>query len=132
MMIYLASDVPLPTIPWNESSPAFNVCALEDWGWGPEVRKQFTKRFVYYLGSYQRCGCGFGDLSENGKLCLQHLHDYLAVATNGRSVEMYSCWAGDESGEQLNRSQITGDGVLEPGFVFEEQQFLEVRSTTTT
>lgn len=129
MVLYLASDSELPTIPWNEKLPRFNVLTLADWKWGSEVTKQFTKKNVYYLGSYQCCGCGFGDSSEQGQQCLRDLRDYLCAATaQSGIVEMWSCWTGAEGAEREEKFVITPDDILDPEFRFGEQEYYVVYS----
>ena len=62
IMLYLASECPLPLVPWDEAYPGFHVTSLEtnrhNW-WEDWVWQQFTKPFVYSIGSYQGCACGF-------------------------------------------------------------------------
>lgn len=123
MFIYLASDCPLPTIPWDKDRPAFHVCTLPEWG--TKVTKQFKESHVYFLGSYQWCGCGFHGSSDQGRTSLVELRDYLAAAVaNSRTVELWSCWAGAEDAEQLSEGVIVPNKILDPGFSFEEQQYL--------
>ena len=113
----------------DENRPAFNVLTLAEWAWGAEVTKQFEKPHVYYLGSYQGCGCGFGGLDDEGQTCLRELSTYLARATaNTGALELWSCWAGEEGAERLSERAIVPDTLLEPGFCFEEQEYLRVMS----
>ncbi len=61
-MVYLASEKPLPIIPWDEEHPSFhteNVQEIDVAEKASAVRSRFSKPFVYRLGSNQRCGCGF-------------------------------------------------------------------------
>jgi hypothetical protein len=56
-MLYLGSDVPLPTSKWRKESPGFFLSDTED-----EIqvaRRHFSKHHVYYAGSHEGCGCGF-------------------------------------------------------------------------
>lgn len=129
MVLYLASDDMLPTIPWNEKKPAFHVCPLADCGMGKEVGMQFTKANVYFVGSYQWCGCGFGDSSEKGIQCLRELREYLvAVSAKSGIVEMWSCWTGAEGAEPLEKIVIVPDNILEPEFRFGEQEYYLIYS----
>jgi hypothetical protein len=129
MVLYLASDDHLLAIPWNENDPRFNVRSLAEWGWGQEVTKQFKRKIVYYVGSYQNCGCGFGDSSEQGLQCLRDLRDYLCAATAKCGiVEMWSCWTGAEGAERVEKIVIIPDDILDPGFRFGEQEYYLVCS----
>jgi len=55
--LYLASEKPLPQIPWDKDARAFNTQELSDSDLG--VRKQFSLPYVMYMGSHLGCGCGF-------------------------------------------------------------------------
>ena len=57
MMIYIASDRPLPLIDWQDEFPAFHVRELREEEMA--VRTHFKKPYVYYAGSHEGCGCGF-------------------------------------------------------------------------
>ncbi len=56
-MIYIAADNPLPLIEWQENVTPFCVSELSEGE--KRVKKQFTKPFVAYAGSYEGCSCGF-------------------------------------------------------------------------
>jgi hypothetical protein len=58
MVVYLAADAPLPLISWDAQAPAFHVKALGSRD--DPVRARFSKPHVYYVGSHEGCGCGFG------------------------------------------------------------------------
>ena len=105
VMAYVASNEPLPTLPWNEQAPAFYVTAL----FGPEeaVRKQFTLPHVYYVGSGLGCGCHFIFESDQKKDLEQmaeatrdrsDLVKFLSAAlANQQSVQLFTCQDGDQS-----------------------------------
>lgn len=106
MVVYVGSDYPLPTWPWDQSRPAFHVVERADPA--EPVRQRFTKPFVYYAGSHESCGCGFHyggyynadpDAAVEPAVadCRRRFGDYLAVALQHQSeVEVYACWSGDE------------------------------------
>lgn len=57
-MYYLGADRPLPLIEDNNEFPG--ICVLDDLGnVATDVRDVLTAPFVYYVGSYAGCGCGF-------------------------------------------------------------------------
>ena len=56
MMVYIAANEPLELIEWVEDSL---FCVTELSKDELRVRKQFSKPFVYYAGSYEGCSCGF-------------------------------------------------------------------------
>ena len=57
LVLYIGSYQALPLIPWNEEVPAFHVIDLPDVA--REARNHLAAPFVYYAGSYERCGCAF-------------------------------------------------------------------------
>jgi hypothetical protein len=126
-MLYIASDEPLPTIPWRDEEPAFNVCTLEEWGAGRAVLRHFHKLHMYYVGSYQGCGCGFQGNFEPAVGQRRELRDYLtrAIAQSG-AIELYSCWAGEEGAEPEERAFIRVEAIADPDFSFEERVLLEI------
>jgi hypothetical protein len=106
MMIYIASDRPLPLIDWRGEFPAFHVRELR-----PQeeaVRTHFRKPFVYYVGSHEGCGCGFayGQWPCDGedysledaaaRRSVRRFSEYLASATRLGAVELYACWDGEQ------------------------------------
>ena len=103
--LYLASDRPLPESTWDEQNPGFYVEALPTSD--AAVRRHFSKPHVYYAGSHEGCGCGFGygdfggpALDESdalGRRSLEQLFTFLrAQSQTAGPVEMYYCWEGDE------------------------------------
>jgi hypothetical protein len=133
MTVYLASDVPLPTIPWEQSTPAFNVADLR----APDesVRKQFSKPHVYYVGSHEGCGCGFQHgqypgFEEPDNIAAavrsrRELTDYIrrALATQD-SVELFSCWDGDQSAAPEFRDRLSIDQLATDRTYFREKEHL--------
>ncbi len=100
-MIYLASDSPLPTSAWDEARRGFHATELSDHD--QPVRRQFSKPFVYLMGSYQGCGCGFqyGESEEYhddpealaaAVVSRRDLAGYMTEALRHQSeLEMYVC-----------------------------------------
>lgn len=133
MAVYIASDADLPLIPWIEEKPSFCVTPVRD---GEEfVTNRFTKRNVAYVGSYQGCSCGFvvdpDDTMDDewDRLCeesVRKLADYVEALLKHGTVEIYSCWGGDELNEPESSIQVTIDHFRGRKFAFEEKQFLVV------
>ena len=120
-MLYAASSLPLPIIPWDETQPALHVSEVT--GDARAVARWFSRPHVYYVGAHTGCGCGF----NSGAMALEELNDAAAVmqlldaltdeqrrdflaeqdtrqrlsaylADAGReAVELYACWSGDEA-----------------------------------
>lgn len=107
IVAYVGSDVPLPLCAWVEEARAFNVAELEEHEQG--VRQQFERRYIYCVGSSLSCGCQFAtgahgeddcELSdlEEGKRDRHNLALFLRAALRRQqSVELLTCWNGDES-----------------------------------
>ncbi len=113
-VLYLAADRELPLVPWTEQSPAFNVQALEETELG--VTAQFSKPHVYAIGAHTRCACGFDRGQANpdvpdelpaSEASLSALAAYLRDALQGGgSLELYSCWWGDQAATPDQRLQL--------------------------
>jgi hypothetical protein len=62
--IFVASDHPLPLIEFDPDDSNFWVgefdAAVGKRDEDADVRRLFTKPYVYYVGSHLGCGCGFG------------------------------------------------------------------------
>jgi len=147
MMLYVASDHPLREIPWDEAHPAFYVTSELDPSEEP-VRPRFTKPFVYYVGSHQNCGCGFGyDTMEEEReayandpqmwaqavrentLCresVSKLREYLLEVVESGPVEAYSVWSGDEGYPPAERLEVTPSHFGGEVFTLKERQLLLV------
>jgi len=136
LMVYIASDVPLPLIPWDERH-RFNVSELE--ARYDSVRKQFTKPHVFMVGSHTGCGCGFESTvpvfasAEELQRAIQagsfdprqepsadpaskqsraELAEYLRKAlTLQTSIELYACWEGEEGLTPASRAIIEPDDI---------------------
>jgi hypothetical protein len=118
-VLYLASEVPLRTIDWNQEKPAFTVQAIPR-AESP-VSRQFAKQHIYIVGSHTLCGCGFDRAQAN----LQHpdelmdaerslgaLQAYLREAVGiAGELELYACWDGDQAVVPDHRWAINPDDV---------------------
>jgi hypothetical protein len=138
LTVYLAADRPLPLIPWNEHARGFHVAELT--GEKDEaVRGQFTKPYVYYAGSHTICGCGFNygqypdaeDDSAELALKARSLRDmraYLVKAVeDGGTIELFSCWEGDQAAAAEYRREIVPDAIEVDSFGFREKELMVVR-----
>jgi hypothetical protein len=111
MMLYLAADAPLTEIAPTEPPGAFSVAAIDDDD--AIVRTVFSKPAVYFCGAYTGCSCGFSyglnDADDlPGHASLRALREYIGnVLTPSQTVEMYSCWSGDEGNPPEYRHQVS-------------------------
>ena len=136
MMVYVASDHPLPTSAWDEDRPGFHVEALSERD--ESVRRQFSKPFVYYVGSHQGCGCGFDwDVFEgvseddpefaDAKASRQGLFELLALGLRqGGELGLFACWDGNQGAESAFRGRIRPSDLLTNHLSFREHELLTV------
>jgi len=134
MMVYIASNSPLPLIDWDENRHAFYVEELSD-QFQDQLRNKFSKSYLYYVGAHEGCGCGFSygkypleddeEPEEEAKESVTRLSQYLAeaVAKHG-TIELFACWADDESAPPEHRRSITPEDIGGESFWFEEKEFL--------
>jgi hypothetical protein len=136
MMVYVASDYPLPTLAWDEARPGFHVAELSDRD--EPVGRQFSKPCVYYVGSHEGCGCGFqygqyeGIEVDPAELTAardsrRRLSEFLAVALQHQSVvELFACWDGDQAAEPEYRGRMRPSDLVRDRTDFREKEWLAV------
>lgn len=57
IVFYLGSDIQVPTSEWSDEDSRFRVLQLLENE--QQVKSFFSKTYVYYLASHEKCGCGF-------------------------------------------------------------------------
>jgi hypothetical protein len=135
MVVYVASDYPLPTLAWDVTRPGFHVAELDERG--QPVRRHFSKPCVYYLGSHEGCGCGFQYGEYEGfedepdlvakRQSRRRLVDFLEVALQHQQhVELFACWDGDEGAEVEQRGHVRPADLLRTRTFFRERELLVV------
>ena len=138
MMVYVASDYPLPTLAWDPSRRASTSpsCARQE----EPVRRQFSKPCVYYVGSHEGCGCGFqygeyegfeeeADLPQK-RGARHQLAEFLAVALQHQpEVELFACWDGDWATEPEHQGRVRPAELLGARTFFRERELLLVSET---
>lgn len=143
MMVYVASDCPLPTTAWDPTQPLFHVTELTERD-GP-VQQRFSKPFVYYAGSHEGCGCGFqyGEYEESeeddeeseedaaalaaAKDSRQKLADFLALALQQQqSIEIFACWDGDQGAIVEHRGHARPVDLVRERTFFRERELLVI------
>ncbi|TET34142.1 MAG: hypothetical protein E3J72_14955 [Planctomycetota bacterium] len=142
--VHIATEVPCKTRPWSKENRNFSIDDLHDEG----IKKQFSKPYIYYLSSYEGCGCGFfqeyeciGDeeLPEDllkidreerrrtkediGKL-VELLNEILE---RGNEVELFVCWEGDYKVPPKRRLELTPADLLGSGLPLEELDWVLIR-----
>lgn len=133
----MAADKEMPLIPFDiDYDKYLYVTELNDLD--TAVKKQFTKKYVYYVGAYEGCGCGFSygqyevlddddqKQRESGKKSLEQLFNYIKTNIVGlKEIELFSCWAGNEESRPEYREIIElRKFKLGDAFYFKENQFI--------
>ncbi len=140
MMVYVAADSPLPTSEWDKTHPGFHVGVVS--GRNQRVRHQFSKPFVYRVGSHKGCGCGFdwdgfdgvdeadpefADAHESRRRLAEFLAEGLRFQPD---LELYACWNGDEASEPETRGRIAPADLIGGHTSFGEKEWLLVVDPT--
>lgn len=139
--VYIGSDKPLATIGLDETKGQFLVKNLEDRE--RVVTQHFSKPYVYYVGSYEGCSCGFFSTTwlitedeedreayEESVASLQAFAAYLDTALeNQDSIELFVTWYGHESWEPNQTLTLSAQDLAQPSLEFqlEEQDFVIVQ-----
>ncbi len=115
MGVYLASEVLLPILPWDETARGFNVVELSEYE--QPVKAQFTKPYVYYVGAYTGCSCGFSPTSDEGPEAAlrdrEAFASYVEKVVGSGSLELFLCWDGDWEQEPTVRVRLNPRDILE-------------------
>jgi hypothetical protein len=133
-VLYMASDKERPLVSWDEARRGFHVRP-----WDGVALPHLTKPHIRYLGSDQGCGCGFQHVplsmieeeeqrtivKNNQEGLARYLRDCLA---DEESIELFTCWYGDESQPLEHRRKIRVGELLEDDFGFEEKELIVVRA----
>lgn len=134
--VYLASDRPLPPIPWDANARAFNV-ELPDIV-DTAVRTTLHGRYIARAGSHTCCACGFnvdpanadGDIeraTHEARIAVAAFRAYLELLLDDRpSVEVFVTWEGEEARPVVDAGDVT-PAWFDADFVLPEQTRLTVR-----
>jgi hypothetical protein len=146
LMVYIASDQPLPLIEWSENAPTFWVGELGEYD--EPVRKQFTKAYVYYLGSHKGCGCGFSysawneedyqgvpsevykswvNDEEARRKSIRSLSAYLDAAISTGTLQLFACWDGDQTAQSEDQEIVSPKYFGGESFRFREKVLFYVQ-----
>lgn len=139
VMVYIASDYPLPIMAWDQDNPRFHTADLSKQD--ETVRGHFSKPYVYYVGSHERCGCGFqwGENEESEdeddlpakQESRRRLVEFLAGALQDQpAVEVYACWDGDQAAPANRDEQVRLAELLEHRTFFRERELLIVSESS--
>lgn len=92
-----------------------------------------TKRFTYFIGSDNGCGCGFRqehdytiddpEVIDSKRDNQKRLYDYIGrLLTMAQPIEPYSWWSGDEALPVEHERTIALKDLLDESFCFAERQ----------
>jgi len=140
--IYIASDHPLPTVPWDDAQPAFHVQDATEGYFSPgnPLRAHFAQPYLYAAGSHDGCGCGFpfsdayndeGELVEDdwppGRESRRRLAEFLSAALRLQpAVEILVCCSGDERFPPRTRRRVRPIDFTRDRTIFDLGQLLVV------
>lgn len=125
-MIFLGTTEKLNEVPWDESNPTFylQVPSKEE----KEVIQNFTKPYVYFIGTKRGCSCDFISYSnipdEEYKVERLALQQILREQTeSGNEIEVYCCWAGDYASPLEEKIAKVYDDTAN-GFYIDEKEMI--------
>lgn len=112
-VVYIAADKELPLITEGDPPPPLSVRELT--ADEAVVRGVLTQPFVYFVGSYTGCSCGFdyaagADLEADGRSSVRRFREYLeAVVPNVGSLAIFPCWDGDEANGASEHVEVSSE-----------------------
>jgi hypothetical protein len=140
LAVFFASPNEAPLIEWKKDAPAFCVMDLTDNE--QEVRNRFSYPYVYYAGSYEGCGCGFGmrhldedlkpdaeDIAEQKQSNADYLAFYqyiVSLLPEGGTIEIFVCWEGEHKEQIEATHRIRCDELKNDDFIFEQRHYYYV------
>ncbi len=135
MMIYIAADQPLELIKRDEANPDLQVTELIE---SDEIiRKQFQLPYVYYVGAYEGCGCGFqaGEYPQDDdderpmkRASLDAFAIYLdKQLKNTKLIELFACWDGNQTVPPEHNRYLTPNMLLSDKFFFLERELSQIK-----
>lgn len=120
LAVYVGSQIALPVRPWAAHLGQFHVEVLAD-GPGPdEIRRQLQRPYLYVVGAYEGCACGFKRPYDDEELpkwvaALAELTAWLRAAVEAGPIEVVICWLGDEN-KKARRRRIQADAIADVDF----------------
>jgi hypothetical protein len=126
----------LPTSAWDGARPSFFVEELPERD--DAVRSQFSKPYVFFVGSHEGCGCGFQYGQHEGfeedpeelaaaEESRRRLAEFLAAALKDQAeVELFACWDGDQAARPEHHGRMSPSHLLRDRAHFREKELLVV------
>jgi hypothetical protein len=136
MFVFIAADRRLPLIEFDRRGPSIHVREIDEETEG-SVRTFFSAPHVYYVGTHEKCSCGFSygqepeweeeDQVEISRKCTGLLRQYVEQALNNVDrVELLACWS-ESVGQPPLRRYSGGPGIIGgDAFWFEDRDFYQL------
>ncbi len=132
LVVYISSNKPILITSVIEKSSGFHIRETEKYE--RSVHQHFSKRYIYYLGSAEGCGCAFmmdgvyPDIAEfyTVKESYRLLSDFLRGEIENEIIEIYACWIGEENDKPEVFEKISVADLINKDFGFEEGHFYTV------
>ena len=129
LALHLITKDSLSESEWVEDAPCLWVKRIRESEEQGELKWNSHAQFVYYIGGYQGCGCGWSPFREwdEPEEHAQKQADRLSLVQllqelSDRSSWMVICWEGDQGTELLEPKAIRLDEIKDVGFEFEEKR----------
>ncbi len=136
-LVYIAAERPLPLVELADDKSAISVQELSENE--QRMARRFSKPYVYYIGAYEGCSCGFSygqypvdneyDQKQDlaARKSVRQLAEYLSNAVEQvGNIEMLVCWAGEEGKEVKSRSMMTPSDFGGETFELEHPSFISI------
>ena len=108
LALFIASDSPLPALPWSADQPAFAAVPLA--ARQAPVRRRLARPHVYALWAHTGCGCGFSAEWEwdaaARRQSVAALAAYVAGAAERGPTELAVCWDDAEEYERAPERRL--------------------------
>ncbi len=129
LALYLFTNSPLPESAWDKDEPKAYVQAATSESDRGALNWPHSQQYLYYIGSYEGCGCGWGAISEydepEEREASQNGRDDLCRGLRGADLTdawLVACWEGDQGKPLKPGRAITLEEIGDATFEFEELQ----------
>jgi hypothetical protein len=132
LAVFLATDDTAPAVPFAPGDSVFHAEPIAGAFEYENVRRQFSKPHVMYLGAHSGCGCGFrpeGDAPGNEvapAASRDALRTYVETVTAAKGGEMFVCWEGAFADAPATRLRIPASELATRTDWLDELTFVEI------